>query len=236
MRTSQPMGDPFLDDVIEWDVSNWSVALDFWRQTSELPTMHVSALEIGSRHGGLSLWLAAQGASVVCTDVNGPTEEARRKHERHGVAGNVRYGSLDALAIPYRSEFDVVTFKSVLGAVGWRERRERRRDAMHQIHDALRPGGELWFAENIAGSPLHGFARRHFVPWGKSWRYPRIDEMLEFASMFSTVKYRTVGVLGAFGRTGRQRALLGRLDQAICDRLVPESWRYIMVGVAKKSA
>jgi len=107
---------------------------------------------------------------------------------------------------------------------------------MHQIHDALRPGGELWFAENIAGSPLHGFARRHFVPWGKSWRYPRIDEMLEFASMFSTVKYRTVGVLGAFGRTGRQRALLGRLDQAICDRLVPESWRYIMVGVAKKSA
>ena len=230
------MGDSFLDDVIEWDVPNWSVALKFWRQASELPTMHLKALEIGSRHGGLSLWLASQGAAVVCTDVNGPTDEARRKHEKYGVAGRVRYGAVDALAIPYRGEFDVVTFKSVLGAVGWKDRRERRKDAMLQIHDALRPGGELWFAENVAGSPLHAFARRHFVPWGKSWRYPRIEEMLEFASMFSTVKYRTVGVLGVFGRSGRQRVLLGRLDQAICDRLVPESWRYIMVGVAKKSA
>jgi hypothetical protein len=48
------------------------------------------------------------------------------------------------------------------------------------------------------------------------------------------VKYTTVGFLGSFGRTARQRSLLGEIDNIICDIIVPESWRYIIIGIAKK--
>jgi len=36
------------------------------------------------------------------------------------------------------------------------------------------------------------------------------------------------------GRTERQRDWLARLDQAVFNHIVPESWHYIMFGVARK--
>ncbi len=53
-------------------------------------------------------------------------------------------------------------------------------------------------------------------------------------SVFSTVKYTTVGLVGAFGRNQWQRGVLGRVDKLGFDRLVPKSWRYVMIGIARK--
>src|SRR5262245_56122140 len=74
---------PILKDVIEWDVRNWSVALDFWLAHTAQNLLTRSALEIGSRNGGLSLWLALQGARVQATDIGPPTEAALKLHRIH---------------------------------------------------------------------------------------------------------------------------------------------------------
>jgi SAM-dependent methyltransferase len=223
-----------LEDVFEWDVVNWSVALPYWRSHTSLRSMDVDALEVGSRHGGLSLWLAHEGARVMCTDLDGPTQEAHLKHQRYNVAQRVQYAPLDATSISLKSQFDIVTFKSVLGGVGWEGRKDRQVLAMSEMYEALRPGGELWFAENVVASPLHRIMRRNFVKWGRQWRYPTVAEMLEFMSMYSAIEFQCYGFLGTFGRTRSQQSFLGRLDRLAIDKLVPSGWRYIMIGVAKK--
>jgi len=223
-----------LPDVVEWDVRNWGVALEFWTRHSHLDLGSCDALEIGSRHGGLSLWLAQQGARVVCSDLGPPSEVARRKHADAGVAHRVRYQRIDGTRIPYVGQFDLIVFKSVLGGIGRPADRAAQARAVAEMHGALKPGGELFFAENLVASPVHQFLRRRFVEWSASWRYVAIDEMREFLAPFSEIAYRTVGLVGVFGRTSGQRALLGALDRALLDALVPERWRYVIVGVARK--
>lgn len=223
-----------LAEFVEWDTQNWSAALAFWRRHSTLDLAGCSALEIGSRHGGLTLWLALQGAHVVCSDVRGASERAIQKHAAAGVADRIRYECIDARCIPYVEHFDLVVFKSVLGAVSGPDRRVAQAGAIAEMHRALKRGGELFFAENLIGSPAHRFFRSRFVPWGSSWRYVSIREMLGFLAPFAEVRYAALGFAGAFGRTHDQRDALGRLDQAVFERLVPPRWRYIMTGVARK--
>ena len=113
---------------VQWDVRNWSRALDFWSTTcGPSPFVGAEVLEIGSRDGGLSLWFATQGASrVVCSDRTGPTDVARELHTEAGVSDRVEYASIDATDIGVLDTFDVVAFKSVLGG---RRRRGRLRGA-----------------------------------------------------------------------------------------------------------
>lgn len=223
-----------LKDIIEWDIPNWSVALKYWREHTHQDVTSMNAMEIGGKCGGLSLWAALSGMDVLCTDVDGPTERAIAKHKEYNVADRVRYESLNALEIPYTDEFDAVLLKSVLGAVGRADCRDKQVCAVNQIHKSLKKGGEFWFAENLTASPLHQYARRRFVEWGDTWRYVTTQEMKENLSVFSDVKYTAVGFLGAFGRTPMQRSLLGRLDRMIADKVVPEAWRYIIIGIATK--
>jgi SAM-dependent methyltransferase len=225
---------PDVTEFIEWDVRNWSTALDFWRQHSRLEISKCSALELGSRNGGLSLWMALQGAQVVSSDIDLPTEEAARLHQARGVSHLVQYEAIDATNIPYSSTFDVIVFKSMLGAVGRLGGKQRQVHAVRQMHKALKNGGELFFAENLIGSAAHHFLRRNFVRWGKSWRYVSISEMKEFLSPFSSVEYRPLGFGGAFGRSELQRNLLGILDGLVFNHIVPDDWKYIIVGVARK--
>jgi hypothetical protein len=77
-------------------------------------------------------------------------------------------------------------------------------------------------------------SRRWFVEWGARWRYVSVAEMTDFLSVFSHFRYRTIGFAGAFGRDETQRNLLAILDQQLFNRITPESWRYIMAGVATK--
>ncbi len=219
---------------VEWDTRNWSLAPRFWEQHTGLSLARCRALELGSRHGGLSLWLARCGAEVTCTDLHGPTALARERHRAGGVADRIRYAALDVTQLEDRDCFDVIVFKSMLGAVDGADRRRAQQDAIARMHRALRPGGELFFAENLSASIAHRYLRRRFVAWGQSWRYVTVSEMREFLKPFASVAYRTVGFSGAFGRSPRQQEMLGAVDRAGLDRLVPETWRYIIIGVARK--
>jgi 2-polyprenyl-3-methyl-5-hydroxy-6-metoxy-1,4-benzoquinol methylase len=223
-----------LQELIEWDVRNWSKALDYWLAHTTQRLAGCSALELGSRNGGLSLWLALQGSRIVCSDVSMPTNRAIELHNRHAVSHLVRYESINALSIPYTMEFDVVVFKSMLGAVGRGGAKESQARAIMEIHKSLKKGGELFFAENLIGCSLHRFLRRKFVKWASDWRYVSLEEMEEFLAPFARVQYTTIGFAGVLGRTESERNIFGLLDQEIFNHIVPDGWRYITIGVAKK--
>lgn len=228
-----PQSASLLHDVVEWDVVNWSRALDFWKAHLSLPTSS-TCLEVGARRGGLSLWLALQGYNVVCSDLDDNRDLAAPLHRAYGVSDRITYEAMDATAIPYEEHFDAVAFKSVLGGVAWDGDVSRQAAAVRAMHRALKPGGLLLFAENLCGSPLHEAARRRFIRWNSIWRYVSIREMLDYLEPFSNVEYRTTGVTGLFGRTPAISRLLGRADGTFFDRVVPPHWRYIMFGVARK--
>lgn len=223
-----------ISEFIEWDVRNWSAALEFWKANSSKNLAECSALEIGSDYGGLSLWLASEGADVICSDVNGPKPEARTKHLAAGYSKQITYASIDALNIPYTEQFDVVVMKSVLGIVGNPCTKESQARAISEIYKCLKPGGELYFAENLSASRLHRYLRGKYVKWGSKWRYPAAEEMLGFLQGFSRVDHTLFGFAGTFGRNERQRNLLGVADRLIVDRIVPSGWKYIIAGVAVK--
>ncbi|HZZ72706.1 MAG TPA: class I SAM-dependent methyltransferase [Pirellulales bacterium] len=224
---------PALTEMIEWDVPNWSQALSYWLAQTQLSLAGSRALEIGCGNGGLSLWAATQGLSVLCTDIAQPPPAVIEKHQHYEVSAQIQYQQLNALDIPFAEAFDVVLFKSILGGVGRDNHPERQAQAIQQIYKALKPGGELWFAENLAASPLHRFSRRRWVRWGTAWRYVTIREMHDYLSVFREFRYKTVGFLGCFGRTAAQRTALGRIDRLV-DKVVPPSWRYVLIGVARK--
>ncbi len=223
-----------LRDILEWDVGSWRRALDFWA-----PRLARAGggrvLDVGGRHGGLSLYYALHGFDVVCTDLHGPSERARQLHERHGVSPRVAYAEADALNLPFaEAEFDIVSFKSVLGGLGEGNTFERQKRAVDEMHRVLRPGGLLLFAENLAASRLHAWARRKFVGWGARWRYVAYDELPLLLASFATVEYSTYGFLATFGRSERQRRALHALDVALLP-LIPARYRYIAFGCAVKT-
>ena len=218
-------------DYIEWDVPNWAQALDFWRAHTTHDLSRSSVLEIGCGGGGLSLWFAQQGARVTCSDIHGPQEKARLKHAASGVEGLIEYATVDATAIPYRDEYDLVVFKSMLGGI---PTKEAQAVAIGEMHKALKPGGELLFAENLTASAMHQYLRRRYVRWGREWRYVTVAEMLEFLAPFAQVSTRTLGFAGTFGRSEKQRHALGFCDRFLFNRLTPSRWRYILLGIARK--
>jgi len=221
-------------DAIAWDVATWSRALRYWEREGRLSHARLECLEVGAHDGGLSVWLAAQGHRVVCSDLNTPQERAKALAVRYRVAGSIRFEEIDATDIPYEDAFDVIAFKSVLGGIGRDGALERQRMAIAAMYRALRSGGRLLFAENLTGSPLHGLLRRRYVDWGAQWRYVTVHEMRSFLEPFSSVCYDTAGFFATLGRTERQRNKLARIDDVIVQALVPPAWRYIMYGIATK--
>lgn len=231
-----PSNDRPLNTYVQWDVRNWSRALRFWLEAvGHQRLVDAEVLELGSRDGGLSLWLADQGARrVVCSDLHGPADSARALHAESGVANRIEYAAIDATAIGVTAAFDVVAFKSVLGGIGGLGGTRAQAQAVASIHKALRPGGVLLFAENLSASPLHAALRRRFVAWGERWRYVSPSEVEGLLSPFTTTRCTTFGFAGAFGRSERQRRALAGIDLAGLDRLVPSRWNYIVAAVAVK--
>jgi ubiquinone/menaquinone biosynthesis C-methylase UbiE len=224
-------------DILMWDVVNWSNALTYWTCTSVISLANASALEVGAGiNGGLSLWLADQGARVMCSDrYHRSIVQARMRHASFPVASSIQYQVLDVTALPYRDVFDVVTLRSVLGGIGLTDDLTQQAQALREIHTALKPGGEFWFAENLRASAVHRIARRMCQP-SRRWRYLTVSELAVLFHPFASYQYEVVGWLGAFGRTERQRQALGYLDRFLCQRLhlIPTAWRYIVVGIAWK--
>ena len=213
---------------MEWDAWNWGRVAEMWLRKSRLDFSGVRCLEIGGRNGALASWLAGMGAAVLSVDV-ALKQEMQLVFPDHGCA-KVVYG--DIFSLPDGLECDLIVFKSVLGAIGGRGGLVSQKQAIRIMHEHLRPGGELWFAENLTGSPMHRLARRLFIPWETAWRYGTMTEFSGFLSPFLTYHLSPYGFAGAFGRTERQRRMLGRLDEAGLERLVPRHWRYILGGVA----
>ena len=230
MKTRTSFDEALLNDVLQWDVQTWRRALSLWQAVVN-DLRPSEALAIGERGGGLSLWLARQDIAVLCTDVDGFGPNTRMLHVGYGVGDRIRYASEDATALTVAdSSFGLVIFKSVLGALGTRE---RQAEAIREVHRVLKPGGALLFAENLVGTGFHAWLRRRFVRWESGWRYLRYPRDLELFDDFRSVETRTTGLLAALGRSEKQRGILARMDTILCP-ITPSSWHYVVYGACRK--
>lgn len=221
-----------INDIFQWDVKAWSIALPFWEQKiKEIPTG--KALELGGRQGGLSLWLATKGFNVICSDLSESEVTAKPLHQKYQLT-NIGYADIDATAIPFQDHFDIIVFKSIIGGIGRFGGMELQQQTFDSIYNALKPGGYLLFAENLIASPLHQFLRKKFVKWGDTWRYVSLDELRTFTKQFRNVEIHATGFKSAFGRSESQRNLFSMIDKSICNSIVPDNWKYIAYGAAQK--
>jgi len=222
-----------LHDIIQWDVPTWKSALFFWdRHFPDVRGRRV--LDIGARDGGLSLYFALRGCRVLCSDVHGPTEKAKELHARYNVSSRVEYAALDGCNLPLSdSLFDIVTFKSMLGALGAYDNYEAQKRAVSEMFRVLRPGGSILFAENMRGSPFHNRLRKHLTTWGNRWRYLTRSEVDELFSSASELNVLYSGVLGVLGRNNSQKQLLSLVDTLVRP-ITPRSCRYMVYGYASK--
>lgn len=216
-----------LSDIIQWDVKTWSKCLDFWGNPERFKNKRV--LAIGEREGGLSLYFAKCGAEVVCTDFNEFPEATKAMHQKYGVQDHITYQEgVDATDLSrYANEsFDIVVFKSVIGALSTKERQSQ---AINEMYRLLKVGGELLFAENLMGTKLHGWLRKKFIRWDSYWRYLHLKKDQDLFAEFSEKHQKSVGVFALFGRSEQQRKFLAGLDKGIA-WMVPKSWKYVLIG------
>lgn len=220
-------------DIIKWDIKAWSKALAYWDENIDWNKIE-NALELGGQDGGLSLWLALKGKTVVCSDLKDVKENADKLHSQYNLNSFIKYQDIDAANIPYENFFDIIIFKSIIGGIGRDNNYEIQKKVFKEIYKALKPGGKLLFAENLIASPFHQQFRKRFVNWGNSWRYVSIKEMHELMKDFSSIEIKTTGILGTFGRNENQRNILSTLDELILNKAFPDKWKYIAYGIAEK--
>jgi ubiquinone/menaquinone biosynthesis C-methylase UbiE len=228
---SQPsLSKETLSEIIQWDVKNWSKCIDFWNQYIDHKTPK-KVLALGEREGGMSLYFALCGHEVICSDYNPMPDSTVALHKEYKVTNRITYQKIDMKAIDLPDDsVDVVVFKSVLGALGDAEDQEK---ALSEIYRVLRKDGQFLFAENLEGTKLHQFLRKKFVNWGSRWRYITRKEMKSWNDQYQSFHTKTYGVTGLFGRSEKQRKILGGADR-ILTPVTPKNWRYILFGVAKK--
>jgi SAM-dependent methyltransferase len=207
-----------LRDYLQWDIDTWKHALYYWDTVLEGRKLEgLRALDLGARDGGLSLYLAEKGMRVVCSDVSGPTQEARDLHKRHALDSRVEYQAIDATNIPFEDQhFDVIIFKSILGGIGTAMNYAAIQKAISEMYRVLKPGGLLLFAENQRGSRFHQRARSLFVPWGKTWYYPSLAEIDDLLSAFSSFEIYTYGFFSCIKKDFTPFVVL---DQMVCRSL-----------------
>jgi SAM-dependent methyltransferase len=222
-----------IKDIIQWDVNAWKYAINFWESKCDINSSK-KALELGGRQGGLTLWLALKGIETICSDLNNTEQTASPLHQKYNIKNLIKYQDINATEIPYKNYFDVIVFKSILGGIGYGDNKKAQEQTFNSIYEALKPGGKLLFAENLAASPFHQFFRKKFVNWGTDWRYPRLEELEQWLTKFNKVEFECKGVWATFGRTENQRNILSKFDKALFDHITPNQHRYIVFGYAEK--
>jgi SAM-dependent methyltransferase len=226
------IGLPLQQAIMGWDIATWGQCLDFWR-SFELSLTDKQILELGAHQGGLSLYFALQGAQVICSDLSSPEARAQPFHLRYG-QDSIGYQALNALdiALPDCSQ-DVVVFKSVLGGIRRGSEQDPKPIVMAEIERVLRPGGWLFFAENLVGSQLHMFLRKRFVAWASYWDYLTLSDLPLLLSPFAEWHYQTAGFLALCGRTERQRQKIASLDSFI-GKYLSKNQNYCVFVAARK--
>jgi SAM-dependent methyltransferase len=226
----------WLTTAVEWDVPTWSRAVLFWQKSIGEHGFSVkNGLEIGGRHGGLSWYFATQfGSTMCCTDTTPPSAQALSLHRDSGLQASISYAIADATCLPFEDQsFDFVVFKSVLGVIGAHGNIAGIPLALSEMHRVLRPGGVLFFAENLRGSQAHQMARKIFVPWGNHWHYVTVHELAGVFAPFARTKMLTTGFLSAFApKPVWLKELLSRIDENL--PFIPPSWQYVGYGFAVK--
>lgn len=222
-----------IKDIIEWDTINWGKFLSFI-DANKIDLEGKTILEIGANNGGISLFCAYRGGKVVCSDLNGPTDNAKVLHQKYKLDKLITYEAIDALNIPtkYNSFFDIIIFKSVLGGIGRNNNIENQRLCIDNLHRCLKKGGIIVFAENMKSTVLHMFLRKKIKKM--TWHYATENEILTLFSNFHLINKQYVGFLGCFGRNESQREFLGKLDNLVFENIVPERHRYIGMYLFKK--
>ncbi len=226
-----------IHDIFRWDVTTWSRAIPLWESVMMQAQPPLSyGLEIGASNGGISAYFAKNyNSKMVCSDLLPFSETVREFHQTVDVQQSIDYQNFSVANIPYpNGTFDFIVFKSVLGVVGSINGGglPEQQKAIIEMHRVLKPGGVLFFAENLTGSWLHRFARRNFVSWGKNCRYMSLAEISGFLSVFSKNDLRATGCLAAFvPRPAWLKEAAAWLDKII---VFPKSWRYVAYGYAVK--
>ena len=212
-------------DIVEWDVDNWWNYIDFINR-SNIDFKGKRILDIGGRYGGLSLYSAlVGGAEILCTDKLPPSPKAIALHRRYGVSDKIRYEQMDVTAIPdkYNNFFDIVVFKSVIGAVEAYGSAHSGRLMAENIKRVLKPGGVLIFSENLKSTRIHQLLRKSN---NFSWVYQDRDSIHALFSNMEIMDEKFFGFLGCFCRNEKIRPILSKMDKLISP-IIPASWKYI---------
>jgi SAM-dependent methyltransferase len=230
---------PELEDIIQWDVANWSKALGFWQPSLEKAYTGGRVLTLGERHGGLSLWLANKGIRNICSDYGEPSPQALELHRRYGVSELVEYQRMSAFELPFAdNSLDVVVVKSVIGGLkrDYHDKStrtiENQRLAMEEIRRVLKPGGVVLGAENMMGGWFHRFFRK-LTGKDQGWRYLSTDEMEYLLRGFKETELKFYGFLGSSFRPAVINRFTGPAD-AVLSQLLPGRSLYIAFYAATK--
>jgi 2-polyprenyl-3-methyl-5-hydroxy-6-metoxy-1,4-benzoquinol methylase len=223
-----------LREYLEWDVATWQQALLFWDQVlaaEPRDATKLRVLEVGARNGGLSLWLAQKGYSVVCSDLYEPDDQAKNLHAKHQISTHIQYRALDATALDEPdASYDIVLFKSVLGGIGMNNNRTAISQAMSELYRVLKPGGLLLFAENQQGSRLHQLGRQRFKSWGNQWCYLTLAELTNLLQPYREHSLKSYGYLAC---AANDFAPFVALDRLICKTTLSPN-HYMAYGHARK--
>jgi SAM-dependent methyltransferase len=229
-----------IEEIIEWDVNNWSKALIFW--TKQFPpnlNSDSKILLLGERNGGLTLWLTLLGYNVISSDYDGITDQGKSLHEKYNQTEKIEYKKINIYSIPYsKNYFDLIICKSVLGGLKKEIHDKNSRTlqnqkiAVNEIYRTLKPGGKFFGAENMKGSIFHQFIRK-ILKKDKGWRYLEMQDLDYFFSDFSYQSYCQFGFLGTFFESKFLNAFLGTIDRLL-SRILPNKTLYISFFVTTK--
>lgn len=227
---------PSLDEYLGWDIYIWQKALNFWSSILKQKKIEKGlALEIGSKSGGLSLYLSHNfDFNVICSDITELSHTAKDLHKKYGVEDKVSCSVSDAVRLNFNSEmFDAVILKSVLGSIGKNENIKQVHKAVDEIYRVLKPGGIFLFAENAKGTFFHSALRKIFRKWAAYWKYFSKDEISSLLEKFRSNEIRTAGIISAFFPGNKIKKIILPADN-FSEKMLPEKFRYMIYGYAVK--